>query len=73
MVESGVIRFVGSKSEALSRHPNPEREGFVVHDLRGATVLPGFHDVHVHALDAGSKVGLLLLLLLLLLRHIPNT
>ncbi|WP_375261960.1 amidohydrolase [Palleronia sp.] len=47
-VENGVIVAFGDAAEAMS-------EGAEVVELDGATVLPGLHDSHVHAVSAGLK------------------
>jgi hypothetical protein len=46
----GRIAFVGGSAEALKAAP----EGAELVDLRGATLIPGFNDDHVHTLAAGS-------------------
>ncbi len=54
VVKAGVIAYVGPESGA---------SGFLefgktkLVDLGGRAVLPGFHDVHMHPLEVGSKVG----------------
>ena len=48
-VRSGVIVAVGSAQSVALMHGPATR----VLDLRGATVLPGLHDVHVHPMYAG--------------------
>ncbi len=44
--ENGVIAGIGSNEDILARF------GAGI-DLEGAMILPGFHDVHVHAIEAG--------------------
>ncbi|XP_052711165.1 putative amidohydrolase YtcJ [Crassostrea angulata] len=53
VVQDGKVAFVGSNQDALE-YVNCESS---VLDLNGATVLPGFHDVHIHPLEASSRVG----------------
>ena len=47
VVRDGRILALGSNNEIRTRFNGTER------DARGAMVLPGFHDAHVHPLDAG--------------------
>ena len=53
IVQDGKIQLVGSMADAL-QHLNCES---TVINLHGSTVLPGIHDVHVHPLEAASRVG----------------
>lgn len=53
VIESGIITYVGDV-ETAQLHKPPEAETV---DLDGLTLMPGIHDVHVHALEAGSTVG----------------
>ena len=45
---NGVIQGVGTSSDLLKAHPTAS-----VVDLGGQLVLPGFQDVHMHAIEAG--------------------
>src|SRR5262245_10240311 len=47
----GRITFVGAASEARRRAPADAR----LIDLKGATLLPGFVDAHVHLAGVGSR------------------
>lgn len=48
----GVIRAVGSKDDILGRFQDA-----VEIDLGGRMILPGFQDVHLHAVEAGISAG----------------
>ena len=52
-VRDGIIVFVGSNREAKA-HVGAHTQ---VIELDGAMLLPGFHDVHMHPLEAGSPVA----------------
>jgi predicted amidohydrolase YtcJ len=54
LVESSAIRSRGTSQEV--RHACLEAGGRVV-DLNGATLLPGFHDCHVHMLGTGMNAA----------------
>ena len=52
-IKNGKIIYVGNNKQAMmlaGRHSK-------VTNLHGRTMIPGFHDVHIHALEAGSEVG----------------
>ena len=51
VIEKGQLLFVGQESEAKSW----VNENTQIHDLKGKTVLPGLHDVHLHPLEASSE------------------
>lgn len=51
VVEKGHLLFVGPESEAKAW----VNENTQIHDLKGKTVLPGLHDVHLHPLEASSE------------------
>jgi predicted amidohydrolase YtcJ len=51
VVEKGHLLFVGPESEAKTW----VNENTQIHDLKGKTVLPGLHDVHLHPLEASSE------------------
>ncbi len=51
VIEKGQLLFVGQESEAKTW----VNENTQVHDLKGKTVLPGLHDVHLHPLEASSE------------------
>ena len=53
VVENGTISYVGVESEAMQF----EQPGTRYVDLKGRTVMPGFHDPHMHPLEASSSVG----------------
>lgn len=53
VVENGRITYVGGSDQARALRP----AGADIVDLDGLTLMPGIHDVHVHALEAGSTVG----------------
>jgi predicted amidohydrolase YtcJ len=52
-VKEGNILFVGSNSEVVQYQDEQTR----IIELEGRMVLPGFHDSHLHPLEAGSEVG----------------
>lgn len=50
LIDGPTIKFVGKTTEAKqTAHPKAR-----LVDLKGSTVIPGIHDVHVHALESGS-------------------
>jgi predicted amidohydrolase YtcJ len=51
VIEQGQLLFVGPESEAKAW----VNENTQIHDLKGNTVLPGLHDVHLHPLEASSE------------------
>ncbi len=51
VIEQGQLLFVGPESEAKAW----VNENTQIHDLKGKTVLPGLHDVHLHPLEASSE------------------
>ncbi len=51
-VGRGVILAVGDEA-AMADYKGPKTQTI---DLHGATVLPGFHDMHIHPLSAGSGI-----------------
>ena len=51
VIEKGQLLFVGQESEAKTW----VNENTQIHDLKGNTVLPGLHDVHLHPLEASSE------------------
>jgi predicted amidohydrolase YtcJ len=51
VIDKGQLLFVGSETEAKTW----VNENTQVHDLKGKTVLPGLHDVHLHPLEAASE------------------
>lgn len=51
--ENGVIEYIGEDEAA----ENFFTSGSTVYNLDGKTVLPGFHDVHMHPLEAMSEEG----------------
>ncbi|XP_062566738.1 uncharacterized protein LOC134229051 [Saccostrea cucullata] len=53
VVQNRKVQMVGTTGEAL-KHLHCKS---TVIDLNGATVLPGIHDVHIHPLEAASRVG----------------
>ncbi len=52
-VEAGEITVVGTNQEAMAQRG---AETTVV-DLSGKTLIPGFHDVHLHAVEAGRTAN----------------
>ncbi len=50
-VEEGIIKFVGSDEDA----ENMASENAQFINLRGAVMLPGIHDVHIHPMEASSE------------------
>lgn len=53
VIENDKIAFVGSNMDAVCYF----QEFSIVYDLNYAVVLPGFHDIHMHPLEAMSPVG----------------
>ena len=51
--KAGKILWLGSEMDA----DKAAKTGAKIIDLDGAVVLPGFHDVHLHALEAGINEG----------------
>ena len=51
-IDDGRIVFVGDNSDAVA-FSGPDT---VVHDLGGRMLLPGLHDMHIHALGVASSV-----------------
>tara|TARA_B110000196_G_C21148288_1_gene667950 strand:- start:2261 stop:4009 length:1749 start_codon:yes stop_codon:yes gene_type:complete len=51
VIEDGLLLFVGAEAEAKT-WVNANTQ---IHDLKGKTVLPGLHDVHLHPLEAASE------------------
>ncbi|TRY71803.1 hypothetical protein TCAL_11177 [Tigriopus californicus] len=54
VVAKGKITFVGSNVEAM-KHNKPKKSRIV--DLKWKTILPGFHDPHMHPLEANHKAA----------------
>lgn len=52
-IKADTILFVGSDADAMAY----KGSGTVEYDVEGGLVLPGFHDVHAHPLEAGSPIG----------------
>jgi predicted amidohydrolase YtcJ len=52
-VRDGRIEFIGSSQQAQQRY---QQDADII-DLEGLTIMPGIHDSHVHALEAGAEVG----------------
>jgi hypothetical protein len=52
-IKNGQIVFVGANSE-INNYKGPQT---TLIELGGRMVLPGFHDSHLHPLEAGSEVG----------------
>lgn len=52
--DHGVIEYIGNEAGAKYYIDNYDCD---VHDLKGQTIFPGFHDVHTHPLEAGSSLG----------------
>ena len=50
LIEKGEIVCVGSTEEVK---PLADKKQIPIMDLHGATVLPGFHDCHVHVMGTG--------------------
>lgn len=50
---TGYIEYIGDNAAALQYRTDSS----YVHDLGGNTVLPGFHDVHMHPLEAMTELG----------------
>ena len=53
VIKDGNILFVGSNEEALAYSGDTTE----VVDLKGAYVMPGFHDAHMHAEELGEVLG----------------
>ena len=53
---ASAVAIAGGRIEALDARPGPAGAGRVV-DLRGATVLPGFHDAHNHMIGFGMSLA----------------
>ena len=51
--KDGVIIFVGDNADVTSFIGTST----IVEDFNGKLMLPGFHDVHMHPLEAGSPIG----------------
>lgn len=51
---TGKIVFVGTNDEAFEKYENGNN---AMYNLEGGTILPGFHDVHLHPLEAMSSMG----------------
>ncbi len=49
-IKDGYILEIAKKSEFLRPEPNED-----IIDLKGTTVLPGFHDSHIHTLSLGNR------------------
>ncbi len=52
-IKNGKIIYVGNNKQAMMLAGRYSK----VINLHGRTMIPGFHDVHIHALEAGSEVG----------------
>lgn len=52
-VKGDTILFVGSDSDVMAY----KGTGTVEYNVQGGLILPGFHDVHSHPLEAGSPIG----------------
>ncbi len=50
LIKGDIIALRGSKSQVVAAC---HREGGKTYDLAGATLLPGFHDCHVHMMGTG--------------------
>ena len=57
VIDDGIIKLVGGNCEAEELIYDSCVSNVRVFDLDGATALPGFHDVHMHPLEAESPVG----------------
>ncbi len=54
VVEHGKIKYVGTNKGAMAfNRPGTTR----VINVKGKTILPGFHDVHVHPLEASNPAA----------------
>ncbi len=56
-VDDGIIRWVGRAGAADAPIDGEGRSRLPVYDARGATVLPGFIDNHVHTLISGDQAS----------------
>jgi len=58
VIDKGRIRYLGNDKVAKT-YIGTKLNGTKTdtYNLNGKTVLPGFHDVHIHPLEAGSSVG----------------
>lgn len=50
LVENGIIKMLGKSEDILAY---ADKDIIPVKDLQGKTVLPGFHDCHVHVMGTG--------------------
>ncbi|XP_071178888.1 putative amidohydrolase YtcJ isoform X2 [Mytilus edulis] len=50
---TGYIEYIGNNGDAMDYYTELSK----TFDLKGKTVLPGFHDVHMHPLEAMTKLG----------------
>lgn len=55
VIEEGKIAYVGSNKDAIKKYIHAGRSE--VYDLKNRVVFPGFHDIHMHPLEAKSPVG----------------
>lgn len=53
-IQGGMIVAVGTSAEVQASYPNAQK----VTDMGGRLVLPGFQDVHLHAVEAGINEGI---------------
>ena len=49
----GVFLAVGTEQQALTAAEQAAGSDYSIVDLQDGLVLPGFHDVHIHAVEAG--------------------
>ena len=54
---ASAVAIAGGRIEALDASPDRLNEAGRVVDLRGATVLPGFHDAHNHMIGFGMSLA----------------
>ncbi len=54
---ASAVAIAGGRIEALDASPDRLNEADRVVDLRGATVLPGFHDAHNHMIGFGMSLA----------------
>ena len=54
---ASAVAIAGGRIEALDESPDRLNEADRVVDLRGATVLPGFHDAHNHMIGFGMSLA----------------